>query len=110
MKGNAITGQEQELWTKVFQTYYDDECNIVTTNSSGELFISGRTYSIAREWDIFHIKLNSNGDLLHQKMYDAGTSNGETMRTGISYDDGSSLLLGDVGGWDERDITMLKLN
>lgn len=99
-----------ELWTKVFQTYYDDECNIVTTNTAGELFISGRTYSIAREWDSFQIKLNSAGDMLYERMYDAGTSNGEIMRTGISYDDGSSLLLGDVGGWDERDITMLRLN
>lgn len=99
-----------EIWSKVFQTYYDDECNVLTTNSAGELFISGRAYSIAREWDVFHLKLDKTGIIQYQKLYDAGTSNGEVMRTGIAYDDGSTLLLGDVGGWDERDIAMMRIN
>lgn len=99
-----------EIWSKIFQTYYDDECNVITTNSSGDLFISGRAYYIAREWDTFHLKLDRNGNIQFQKLYDAGTSNGEIMRTGIAYDDGSTLLLGDVGGWDERDIVMMRIN
>ncbi len=106
----CLDSNGNEIWSKVFQTYYDDDCNNVMTNSLGDIFISGRTYSINREWDAFQIKLNSSGDLIYQKMYDAGTSNGEIIRTGVAYDDGSSILLGDMGTFDERDITMLRIN
>ena len=99
-----------EIWSKVFQTFYDDDCNFVSTNSSGDLFLSGRSYNIAREWDIFQLKLNSNGTILSQKLYDAGTGNGEIVRTGIANEDGSTVLLGDIGTFDERDITMLSIN
>lgn len=99
-----------QIWSRVLQTYYDDDCNLVMTNSSGDIFLSGRTYSVPREWDMFLIKLNSSGNVVSEYMYDAGTNNGEIVRTGIAFDDGGVLLLGDIGTFDERDIVMLRIN
>jgi gliding motility-associated-like protein len=99
-----------EIWSKVFQSDYQSDCNFITTNSSGELFLSGRTFYMGREWDSFYLKLDAGGNPLFQKAYDAGTSDGEIMRAGIAFDDGSSLLIGDMGSFDERDITMLRVN
>ena len=98
------------LWTKNFGTYYDDEPNAVATNSSNEIFITGRSYFINREWDSFFLKLDKDGNKLLSNFYDAGTSNGEIMRCIIAKDDGTSVLLGDIGTFDERDITMINLD
>lgn len=98
------------LHSKVFQTYYDDEGFSMATNASGDIFITGRSYFINTAWDSFLIKTDSVGTTSFINFYDAGTSNGEIMRNIVANDDGSTILLGDVGTWDERDITMMLLD
>jgi gliding motility-associated-like protein len=97
------------VWTKVFSTYYDDEPNAMAVNSSDEIFITGRSYFISRNWDSFLLKLDRHGNRLLSRFYDAGTSNGEIMRCILAKDNGSCSLLGDVGTFNERDITLLSL-
>lgn len=96
------------LWSKAFGTFYDDEANDFATNVHNELFITGRLYIINREWDSFLLRLDSLGNIIKSTSYDAGTSNGEIMRCITAEEDGSCTLLGDVGTFDERDITMIK--
>ncbi len=98
------------LWSKIFNTYYDDEPNAMAVNSSNDIFITGRTYFMNREWDSFLLKLDKDGNKILSNFYDAGTYNGEIMRCIVAKEDGSSILLGDVGTFDERDITMINLD
>ncbi len=98
------------LWTKNFGSYYDDEPNAMATDSSNEIFITGRTYFINRDWDSFLLKLDSMGNILVSKFYDAGTSQGEIMRCIIARDNGTCTMLGDIGGFNERDISMLHVD
>ncbi len=98
------------LWTKAFRTYYDDEPNAISVNASDEIFITGRSYFMSREWDSFLLKLDANGNKLVSKFYDAGTANGEIMRCVLARDNGTCNLLGDVGTFDERDITLMDLD
>ncbi len=95
-------------WTKTFGTSFDDQPNAVATNSSNEIFITGRSYFMAREWDSFLIRLDDDGNMIHSKFYDAGTFDGEVMRCVVARNDGSAILLGDIGTFDERDITMIQ--
>ncbi len=98
------------LWTKNIGTYYDDEPNAVASNSSSEIFITGRSYFMTREWDTFMIRLDTAGNILHSDFYDGGTYQGEIMRCIVARDDGSSILLGDMGTFNERDIAFIKLD
>lgn len=98
------------LWSKSFSTYYDDEPNAVAVNSSNDIFITGRTYIMNREWDSFLLKLDQDGNKLLSNFYDAGTYNGEIMRCIVANEDGSCTMLGDVGTFDERDITMIQVD
>lgn len=96
------------LWSKAFGTFYDDEAHDLATNIHNELFLTGRLYIINREWDSFLLRLDSAGNIIQSTSYDAGTSNGEIMRCITAEEDGTCTLLGDVGTFDERDITMIK--
>jgi hypothetical protein len=98
------------IWVKNAGTYYDDEPNAVATDSSGNIYVTGRSYIMNREWDSFLMKLDGSGNILYTKFYDAGTSNGEIMRCILVNDDGTCTLLGDKGTFDERDICMIMTN
>jgi Secretion system C-terminal sorting domain len=98
------------LWSKNFGTYYDDEGYALAANDSNEIFITGRNYFLNREWDSFLIKLDRFGNKLLSRVYDGGTSQGEIMRCILAYNDGSCKLLGDMGTFNERDITLLNVD
>ncbi len=98
------------LWSKNFGTYYDDDGYAIAANDSNEIFITGRNYFLNREWDSFLIKLDRYGNKLLSRVYDGGTSMGEIMRCVVAYNDGSCKLLGDIGTFNERDITLLNID
>jgi len=98
------------IWSASLGTYYDDEVNAVSSNSAGDIFITGRSYFLVREWDSFLIKLSSNATMLLSRFYDAGTMNGEIMRCMQARDDGSCTLLGDLGTFDARDLCLINLD
>ena len=98
------------LWTKSIGTYYDDEPYSIAANASNEVFVTGRDQILNREWVSFLLKLDNQGNLLKSRVYDGGTSDGEIMRCILAYDDGSVQLLGDMGTFDERDITLINID
>lgn len=97
------------IWSKVFTTDYLEEPRDMITNANDELFIVGQTYFIENEWDGFFMKLNSEGDLQFDVHYDAGTFQGEIFRDIILDNAGNALVLGDAGGFNERNISILSL-
>ncbi len=98
------------IWTKNFGSYYDDEPNSLAANSANDIFITGRNYFLNREWDSFLIRLDRFGNKISSRVYDGGTSNGEIMRCILAFDDGTCKLLGDMGTFDERDITLMNID
>jgi hypothetical protein len=98
------------IWSKSIGTYYDDEPNAIATNANNEVFITGRVYFMGREWDSYLLRMDSSGNIIQYKSYDAGTSNGEIMRCVVAKDDGSCVLLGDMGAFCERDIVFLGID
>jgi hypothetical protein len=96
------------IWTKNIGTYYDDEPYALAFNSRNEIFITGRSYFLNRNWDSHLLKLDSTGNILKTVFVDAGTLEGEIMRCIIAEDSGSCVLLGDVGDFNQRDITFIK--
>lgn len=98
------------IWTKVFYSNYLEEPRDMVVNANDELFIVGQTYFIENEWDGFLLKLNGEGELLFDNFYDAGTSQGEIFRRVALDNSGGVLLIGDLGGFGERNITLLRVS
>ena len=95
------------LWSSFFFLDYDDEPYDIAADAAGELYVSGTTYRDGHQWDGFLLKVSSAGARLFNRFYNAGTSDGEKFRNVLPRPDGSVLLLGDVGSFEERDITLL---
>ena len=102
--------QGNVLWSSFFELEYDDEPYDMVANASGELFISGATYRMGNEWDGFLLKVDAQGKQVFNRFYDAGTAQGENFRCLSVTPQGSVLLLGDMGSFEERDITLLSVN
>lgn len=98
-------------WSSMFSTSeYDSEPHDLATNQIGELFVCGTSSRSLTAWDGFLLKVDADGHVLFNTFYDAGTSNGEQFRSLVHKDNGNLLLLGDMGTFDERDISMLEVN
>lgn len=97
-------------WSSFLGLEYDDEPYDITANAFGELYVSGATYRMGHEWDGFLLKLDAEGKRVFNRFYDAGTSMGELFRSVLVTPQGSVLLLGDMGAFEERDITLLSVS
>jgi gliding motility-associated-like protein len=97
-------------WTKFFKTFYDDEPFCIASDQSDNIYITGRSYFVGKEWDGFFLKLDKQGTVLNNTFYNAGTSNGEIFRCIITGENGGAVIAGDLGTFDERDITLLQVN
>lgn len=97
-------------WTSVFSLDYDTDPYAVAANAQGELYVAGATYRMGHEWDGFLLKVDAGGRRIHNRLYDAGTMQGEFFRSMALTAQGSVLLLGDLGTFEERDIALLDVN
>lgn len=106
----CVDPQGDVKWSNMFYSDYDDQPFDMITNQAGELFISGVSYRIGNEWDGSLLKLDTLGDLVYSTFYDAGTSNGEYFRSLTVDDAGNFLILGDMGGFNERDVSLVNIH
>jgi len=97
------------LWSKAFHTEFLEEPRAIVSNESDELFLAGQTYIPNNEWDGFLLKLDQDGNTIFDVHYNAGTFQGEIFRDLILDDQNDVVLIGDVGGFNERNISMLKV-
>ena len=102
-----VTSGGTLLWSNSFSRTYDDDPSAIVADGSGNLYITGRTYTIGSEWDGFLLKVNAQGESVFNRIYNAGTASGEMFRDLAVRADGSVLLLGDLGAFEQRDITLL---
>lgn len=98
------------LWSKAFYSDYLEEPRDLAVNENDELFIVGQTYFIQREWDGFLMKLDGDGNRAYDVFFDAGTQQGEIFRRIALDNNGGALLLGDIGGFGDRNISLLRVN
>jgi gliding motility-associated-like protein len=96
------------LWKKTFSTTYDDELQKMVVNNINEIYITGCSYSVSSEWNIFIAKLDSSGDLQFQYFYDGGSYNGEKVRD-MELVAGRIALIGDIGSYDERNMFLASI-
>ncbi|XOV66034.1 MAG: gliding motility-associated C-terminal domain-containing protein [Fluviicola sp.] len=97
------------IWTKTFATPYLEQSRDLVANDQNDLFLVGQSYDIGNEWDGFLLKLDGDGNKVFDVHYNAGTFQGEIFRDIILTSDGSPILLGDIGGFNERNLSMLKV-
>ncbi len=104
-----IDAQGNLIWSTLFYGDYEDEPHGLVSTLGGELYVSGASYRMGNEWDGYFLKVNSSGNLIGNIFYDAHSSSGEHFRSIELTSDGEVLLLGDEGGFDERNISLLKV-
>lgn len=97
-------------WSALLGLEYDDEPHDIAANAYGELYVTGATYRMGHEWDGFLLKLDAQGNRMFNRFYDAGTAMGDIFRCVSVTPQGSVLLLGDMGAFEERDITLLSVD
>ena len=125
--GKVETGvgkrKEEKQWTKQLGTSKDDRGNGVTTDSSGNIYLTGQTRggldgnTNTGYWDIFLIKYNSSGTKQWTKQ--GGTSGWEmgygvtTDSSGNIYITGFTNIIEDLSSFTpniHRDIFLVKFN
>lgn len=97
-------------WSSLLGLEYDSEPHDITANASGELYVTGATYRMGHEWDGFLLKMDAQGNRLFNRFYDAGKLMGEIFRCVSVTPQGTVLLLGDMGTFDGRDISLLSVD
>lgn len=104
------------LWSTVFYSEYLEQPHDMVANDQDDLFVVGQAYAIESEWDGFLLKLDRDGNRQFDVFYDAGTFQGEIFRDVVINEtpteglDAEVLILGDAGGFSERNISMLSVN
>ncbi len=106
----AINQNGDFLKRKIFTTTYDDEPLSICADNSGNVAITGYSYFISSEWDMFFLKLDNQLNVLQSKVYDGGSAQGEQSRYISATSDNTFALFGDEGGFNERNPMMLKLD
>lgn len=102
--------QGNPKWNRFFAMEFGEEPHDITANAKGELYVTGATYRMGYEWDGFLLKLDTDGQRVFSTLYDAGSLQGEMFRCVTLTPQGSVLLLGDMGTFNERDINLMSLN
>lgn len=98
------------IWSRMYASEYFDEPFDIVANADDELYVVGKRYNVNTSWDGFLLKTDANGNGLFNQFYDAGTSNGEIFRQAALNASGDVILLGDLGSFDARNITLLEVN
>ncbi|MBL0104378.1 MAG: gliding motility-associated C-terminal domain-containing protein [Bacteroidetes bacterium] len=96
-------------WAKVQAAPYDNEPSGVQYDN-GEWVICGTAAFINTAWDFYLTRYDINGQFKYCKFYDGGTVNGEFSRDMILSDNHSVVIAGDEGTFDERNITLVKID
>lgn len=107
---SRLDGTGVPIWSKIFSTDYLEEPRDLVCNENDEVFIAGQTYIPNNEWDGFLLKLDQEGNSLFDIHYNAGTLQGEIFRDIALDNQENVILLGDIGGFNERNLGMLKVN
>ena len=98
------------LKRKLFTTYYDDEVHAICADKFGNVGITGYSYFLNSQWDMFFLKLNGQLNMLQSKFYDGGSSQGEQARYISASANNTFAIFGDEGGFNERNPALLKLD
>lgn len=93
-----------------FDTYYDDEAYAVAGDDSSNIYLIGRSYFMASQWDGMFLKFNKEAEPISVKYYDAGTAMGEVFRQFKPNGNRQFIVCGDIGAFDERDPVLTKLS
>ncbi len=96
------------LKRKIYTTTYDDEPLSICADHSGNLAVTGYSYFINTQWDIFFLKLDGQLNVLQSKFYDLGTAQGEQARYISPSDANTFAIFGDEGGFNERNPLLIK--
>ena len=104
-----LNAAAEPLWTKHFNTTYDDELAAFLMDAQGSLYLVGRNYDIQRDWDIFLIKTDLNGEVLATRHFDSGNG-AEKARCATVINDGALAISYDHGSSDGRSPAVVSLN
>ena len=97
------------LWTKHFDSTYDDELVELIQDGDGNLFLVGRNYHLQTQWDAFLLKVTPDGERLTTKHYDANGRD-EQMRCATLLGPDKLALSFDHGGSGDRSPAVLLVN
>lgn len=100
-----------ELSTTVTGVFYGDEPHSLVWQNGNWVF-SSLVYSLASEYDISIQRIDSAGIFIESKVYDATTPlyQWEDARDILPMPDGSLIIVGDIGTFDERNVMLAKIN
>lgn len=93
-----------------FGTYYDEDWLRIAAVPGGGWVVSGKAYFINHEWDGMLFHFDADGGLLNNRVYDAGTNNGEIFRNLLIEPNGNLVVIGDKGTFDERNIFLTRID
>lgn len=97
--------------TTITGVFYSDEPHSLVWQNGTWVF-SSLTYTLASEYDISIQRFDSLGNFIQSNVYDATPTlyQWEVARDIIPQTDGSLILTGDLGTFDERNVMLAKIN
>ncbi|HNS12367.1 MAG TPA: gliding motility-associated C-terminal domain-containing protein [Bacteroidia bacterium] len=106
-----IDSAGNQLSTTVTGLFYSCEPNSIVWHD-GKWIISTLGYTLSSEYDIQIQRFDSTGNFFESKSYDATLSlnHWEVARDIIPQADGSLIMVGDMGSFDERNIMMAMID
>ena len=100
-----------QLSTTVTGVFYSDEPHSLVWQKGTWLF-SSLGYSLTSEYDISIQRFDSTGLFIQSRLYDGttGLNSWEVARDILNLPDGSLIMTGDIGTFDERNVMLAKIN
>lgn len=97
------------IWSKLYSTTYDDVPTSLRVNDLDEIWMGGYSFFMNSNNDGFLFKADVDGVIKNKIFLDGGTSQGEMIRD-ITIANGRIAVIGDLGGFDERDVFLALYN
>lgn len=106
-----IDSSGNQLSTTITGQFYSCEPHSLIWQN-GRWVFSTLGYTLSSEYDILIQRFDSLGNFLESKRYDATTAMNywEVARDIIPLSDGSVIMTGDIGSFDERNVMLAKIN
>ena len=104
----ALDSEANPIWTKHFDTPYDDELEEFLVKDDA-LYLIGRNYNLGTQYDVFLLKTNLAGELIAQRQFD-GNGGDERARCATFLANGNLAISFDHGNSSSRSPAVMSIH